>query len=575
MIAAEVKSRDSLLANYSKTLTILGINIAQRYIVDIAKQYYRLHKIPFYAIDTKLLDTGTSILLYLMKHKLVVVDSIQSNQVFLRPCNEIPFQDIDKIYKAVDDLYPLYSEPLNYSLQWVLGEYIPTIIHHTGIANVNSVNKHILKKLSNISFEITDEFSEYPRIPKTGIANVDTNYILETHLQKQTQKEYNGEVIYFPFQFDKRGRIYCKSYRINTQSDEWNKACINFAFKEKVSFTGMMTLKKEVAIQYGLDKKTSVEKLQWFQANEEYVLEVANKNILDKEADKPILFQKACKAYRDAKAGLPIGYMCSIDATASGLQLLSIITKDKESAKYTNLTSLEKRFDIYTEFATNFLMMLDMETSPERLKKARKVIKPCLMTHFYNSVVGVRKKLGNNQEYYDTFTALTREMCQGPSEFLDYITEIYQQNNHKKYFCWTMPDGFEVVIEQQKDSYHKINTPYFQCLFKYQAIAVDAEQNKRKLAAHIVHSIDAFVCRELIRRCKFEISPIHDSFYAHPNNINTILATYQEILQEINNGKYKTLLSDIISDITGVKTKTPFDDKEPLNDIRESHYCLS
>ena len=87
--------------------------------------------------------------------------------------------------------------------------------------------------------------------------------------------------------------------------------------------------------------------------------------------------------------------------------------------------------------------------------------------------------------------------------------------------------------------------------------------------------IDAWVCREIIRRCDFEVSPIHDSFYTHPNNIHKVRQVYQEILQEINDGKHSNLLENILSDIYGYKVSNPFKDKEPLEDIRNSYYCLS
>lgn len=575
MVVAQINNRESLAKDYKKVLITLGIDILQKYILQLGLTYRQNNNIPFYRIDSKIINEGSRILTLLIKHKLISIDSTKNSLIYLRPADEFQSGHIDKIYKIVEEKYPIYSEVLTYTNKWVKSLNKPIIKNYTGIAKVNHSNKQILEKLSNISFKVTSEFSDYPRIPKNGIASIDTNYLLETHIQKQTQKDYNGEIIYFPFQYDKRGRIYCQSYRLNTQSDEWNKACLNLGFKEKVNPLGMIALKKDIAIQYGLDKKTTIEKLRWFEANKDYILKVANENILDKQADKPILFQKACKAYRDAIDNKPIGYMCSIDATASGLQILSILTRDKESAKFTNLSAKEQRFDIYTEFAKNYLTLLGKEISHEKLAKARKVLKPCVMTHFYNSIEGIKQKLGGVEEYYNTFIDLIKEMCVGPNEFLEYVKELYYRNSNKKYFAWTMPDGFEVVIEQEKDMFYKVNSPYYSCIFKYQGIEVNEEQNNRKLAAHIVHSIDSFICRELIRRCNFEISPIHDSFYAHPNNINVVLSTYQNILQEINVGKYQTLLSDILSDIAGQKIENPFEHKEPLEDIRNSFYCLS
>ena len=110
------------------------------------------------------------------------------------------------------------------------------------------------------------------------------------------------------------------------------------------------------------------------------------------------------------------------------------------------------------------------------------------MTHYYNSVGAVKNKLGGNEQYYNMFLDIASELCQGPEELLKVFNQTYLDNSDKEYLCWRMPDGFQVVIEQEKDTFYKVNTPYFSCVFEYQDIGVDIESNYRKLAPHIIHS---------------------------------------------------------------------------------------
>lgn len=568
--------RQKLIEAYSTDIILLGENILQKYILRLGNRYNYIKDIQKHRIDKDLINNGVNVLLYLLKYKIVKIQRIENNLVYLNHTLDIEIE-IDKIEKDILDIYPIFENKPMYSNKRILSIKEDIITNYTNIARVNRLNKAILNRLSSTPFEITSEFSYCPRVPKKGESSIDKNYMIETHIKRTTQQKFNGKLIYFPYQYDKRGRIYCKSYLLNTQSEEWGKACINLGYKQKVDFLGKIALEKELASLYGLQSHTADDKIKWTKENIELIINTAKYNTLHNEADKPILFLKACKAYKNVLDNKSINYMCNIDATSSGIQILSILSKCQKSAKYTNLTNDTNRYDLYSEFSKEFLLKIDKsneEITQETLKKSRKILKPCLMTHFYNSIEGIKKKLYYNERYYNTFINVAKEMCVGPTKLLDYLNEVYKLASKKPYISWVMPDGFEVVIEQTKDVFHKVKTPLFSCIFKYQTIGIDEQQNKRKLPASIVHSIDSFVCRELIRRCDFIVSPIHDSFYTHPNNINKVLNVYNEILQEINNGKYKNLLRDIVSDILGYKVKTPFDDLQPLEDIRESYYSV-
>ena len=98
----------------------------------------------------------------------------------------------------------------------------------------------------------------------------------------------------------------------------------------------------DVANNYGLDKLSWNERIDWTKSNLNDL-----ENLADK-ADAPCMYRCAVKALRDHYAGIPSGYGIHLDATASGTQWLSIITGDRSGASLCNVLNTGKREDSYT-----------------------------------------------------------------------------------------------------------------------------------------------------------------------------------------------------------------------------------
>ena len=79
-------------------------------------------------------------------------------------------------------------------------------------------------------------------------------------------------------------------------------------------FTAREYLKIDIASQYGLDKSTWQERIDWFDANEHVLVE----KIVS--AENPALFFAGLTAWNDMLQGNPSGYPISLDATSSGFQ---------------------------------------------------------------------------------------------------------------------------------------------------------------------------------------------------------------------------------------------------------------
>lgn len=108
-------------------------------------------------------------------------------------------------------------------------------------------------------------------------------------------------------------------------------------------FTAKQYLKIDIANSFGLDKLDWIDRIQWFDTNES--------NLLNKlsEAEKPAMYYAGIKAWEDVLAGRPTGYPISLDATSSGIQILSVLTGDRQAAYISNVLDAGHRSDAYQE----------------------------------------------------------------------------------------------------------------------------------------------------------------------------------------------------------------------------------
>lgn len=91
-------------------------------------------------------------------------------------------------------------------------------------------------------------------------------------------------------------------------------------------------LKADIAARFGMDKQSFEDRLLFTNLN---IQDLENKTV---EAKEPILYSSSVRALRDIQNGKPSGYGVIFDCSASGMQLLSIITGDTNGASISNVT---------------------------------------------------------------------------------------------------------------------------------------------------------------------------------------------------------------------------------------------
>ena len=368
--------------------------------------------------------------------------------------------------------------------------------------------------------------------------------------------DYLGKPFYFVWRYDKRGRSYSSGYDLNIQSNEYGKAMLSL-FNKKI-VTNLNNIKIAVANHAGHDKLTWNERIKWFNQQLDWDMD---------QFAEPILGSKALGAYYDAKNGRKTGYVMSIDATASGLQIMSALSGCKDTARVCNMVNTGNREDVYQMIADKMNIRLNGKYRVTR----KDVKKPC-MTTFYNSLANPMSVFNKHQlkAFYDTLDGLmpgAMDVMESINDFWDYDGDIH---------TWTLPDGHvaRVPVTEMSDVRIEIDELDHRT-FTYRYNKQQPSENYRSLVANIVHSVDGYVAREMIRRghaMGIELVHIHDCFVFSPDYLQTVSQLYREILAQIADSD---LLSDILSEISGTHVPVTKLSTDLSKDILNSQYMLS
>lgn len=252
------------------------------------------------------------------------------------------------------------------------------------------------------------------------------------------------------------------------------------------SFTALEYLKIDVANNYGLDKEDWDARISWFNIHE-FELEK-----LIKEAENPALYFAGVQAYRNAVQGKPIGYPISLDATASGIQVLSILMGCRKSALTCNVLDSGKREDSYT---ANYQAMC--AKLGDRARIERKDTKRALMTSLYSSVAVPREVFGEGSELLKCFYETVKETMPGAWELNEAMLGTWQKN--KLSHDWVLPDNFHVhvkVLNTRVTNVQFMNAPH-----EVRYAVNEPVEEGRSNGANMVHSIDGMIFREVANRC--------------------------------------------------------------------------
>ena len=257
-------------------------------------------------------------------------------------------------------------------------------------------------------------------------------------------------------------------------------------------FSAREYLKIDVANSFGLDKENWDVRINWFDANEPILESLIN------DAETPALYFAGVQAWRDVCSGKPSGYPISLDACASGSQLLACLIGDTSAASMCGVIDTGNREDIYT----NVYNLMLAEGVPDNVSRAD--TKRALMTSLYGSEQEPAEVFGTGDTLHTFYHVVQTHMpyvWELNAAFLD------MWNPEATMYSWVLPDNFHVhnkVMATEKE----------QVTFLGDTYEVTKKVNKptkkgRSLCANVVHSIDAMIVRELTRRCSYDMNQIN------------------------------------------------------------------
>lgn len=253
------------------------------------------------------------------------------------------------------------------------------------------------------------------------------------------------------------------------------------------SFTPLQYLKIDVASAFGLDRADWSERLSWFDQNRSQLHSMVD------QAKEPALFFAAVEAFEATERGEPTGHMVSLDATASGIQILSLLAGDESAARHCNVLNTGHRQDAYTNIHDLMHKEVDFDIID------RKDTKYALMTTLYGSEA-VPKRVFGEGKLLEVFEAVTeREM---PGVWALNKAMLRMWNPEALSYSWVMPDNFHVHTKVMGKAIHRVN--FMGKLVNIETRVNEAQPEGRSIGANVTHSIDGYIVREVQRRCSYD-----------------------------------------------------------------------
>ena len=328
------------------------------------------------------------------------------------------------------------------------------------------------------------------------------------------------------------------------------------------TFTGSEYVKIDVASQFGLDKKTWNERLDWFEDNEGHLMDMRE------TAKNPLLYTKAVNAWDDTKKGKETGYIMSLDATASGLQIMSCLIGCKRTAWNVNLINSGKRMNPYGMAADEMSKFNSVNVTSDDVKYP-------LMTVFYGSRAKPKQLFGEDTPELKAFYVILDREFPGAMRMMQGMLSLWDTSRLVNQ--WRLPDGHTAYVRVMGKVDKRIEVDEFDhASFTYRTTINTPVDFSLAIPANIVQSIDGYIVRQMLRGAKkrgFQLATIHDSFWSHPNHMNTVRKLYVETMADLAESN---IMQDILMDLRPER-KIQFN--KISNDlgayIRESDYALS
>lgn len=264
-------------------------------------------------------------------------------------------------------------------------------------------------------------------------------------------------------------------------------------------FTGQQYLKIDIANNFGLDKATWRERIEWFDKHEARLSEMLA------QAAEPALFFAGVQAWEATKRGEATGYPISLDATSSGLQILAALTGDRKAAELCNVVNVAGNYETARQDGYTVIYNAMLGVIGEKSKITRDDTKQAIMTALYGSKAVPKEVFGDGM-LLQVFESTMQNLAPAAWELNEAFMLMW--DSEALVNSWTLPDNFHVhvkVMDRVSDTVHFMNKNY-----ETFRTVNQAKESGRSLGANTVHSIDGMIVREMVRRCNYDTVKVAD-----------------------------------------------------------------
>jgi DNA-directed RNA polymerase len=433
----------------------------------------------------------------------------------------------------------------------------------------------------------------------------------------ERMKEYAA--LYYPYMMDYRGRVYSDVNFLTPQGQHYTKSMLEFAEGRKLDDTGIRWLKIHTANVYGKDKEVYSERLEWFDANEQMLIDIAL-NPLDNlgnwvYADSPFEFLAACMAWVDHKTGMPVHLPIQLDATCSGIQMYSGLLRDKVGAESVNVIG-KKRNDIYQMVADRVDVHLKngnyskwIEYTDKEGQTKSEYAEPVAKSMIGNITRGIVKRnvmtvpysvtrQGMSNQIWDKIDEATLkgkefwtgsrwvanklltqlnhtaiyEIIDGAKKGQEYLVGISKLLDKPATWNGVLYD-FPVRQTALSLKEKRVKTVYGALVMNVEVPKLNKRRQSNSIAPNFVHNIDSTILLYCIEHMSNPIGVIHDCFLVHPNDGDEIQYQYKEGFIAVMEADPLRNIQEQL-DPEGLVEFPEYGELD-LNEVRDSDYIIS
>lgn len=326
-------------------------------------------------------------------------------------------------------------------------------------------------------------------------------------------------------------------------------------------YTPLQYILIAAANAYGLDKLTYEERIQ-----------AVREGLDPTKAEDPHAYYKYLTAYNQAIKGQPIHTPIYLDAVSSVLQIISCLGRDYKACKLTGLINTGNRPDPYTD-VYNYVQR-HLETD---VKVTRTQVKDAVMQYVYGGTKTPKQTFG--EENFPLLMEAIAVLFPYASEYLDVTRNLLTYLDPDLLRVeWTLPDNHHISIplmDVQTYVFHEEPQYEDRDPLKIRTAFNTPPAKYRAFPANIIHSIDAYILRTLLRYCSVDRSyylQYQRAIQAELNKREPTMSTQQTDITQLPN--YKTLSTEQLNDLNGILKELVSYPSFSVLTIHDSFGCL-